>query len=246
MARVCGDADYAGRCRQLFDLGSASLVPELFNGEYFINKVDPAHLDAINSGTGCEIDQMMGQSWAWQVGLGRIFPREETLTALRALYRYNFTPDAGRYHLQMKVGRWYAMPGEAGLLVCTFPKPDWSYPQASGKGPTWAAQYFNECQSGYEHEVASHMIAEGLVTEGLAVLRAIHDRYAAAKRNPFNEIECGDHYSRAMASYGSFVSACGFEYRGPEGYLSFAPRLTPEKFRAAFTSAQGWGSFAQN
>ena len=245
MARVCGDAGYASHCRQLFDLGAGSLVPELFNGEYFINKVDPRHLDAINSGTGCEIDQVMGQSWAWQVGLGRIFPREETLTALRSLWRYNFAPDAGRYHLQMKVGRWYALPGEAGLLVCTFPKPDWNFTQAAGKGPAWAALYFNECQSGYEHEVASHMIAEGLVTEGLAVLRAIHDRYDAAKRNPFNEIECGDHYSRAMASYGSFVTACGFEYRGPEGYIAFAPRLTPEKFKAAFTSARGWGSFAQ-
>ena len=245
MATICGDAVYADRCRQCFDQGARALVPELFNGEYFINKVDPNHLDAINSGTGCEIDQVMGQSWAWQIGLGRIFPREETLTALRSLYRYNFAPDAGRYHEQMKVARWYAMPGEAGLLVCTFPKPDWDLKKASGKGPAWAALYFNECQSGYEHEVASHLIAEGLVPEGLAVLRAIHERYAAAKRNPFNEIECGDHYSRAMASYGSFVTMCGFEYDGPKGRLAFAPRLTPEKFRAAFTSARGWGTYAQ-
>ena len=38
---------------------------------------------------------------------------------------------------------------------------------------------------------------------------------------------------------------CGYEYRGPDGYLSFAPRLNPNKFRAAFTSAVGWGSFGQ-
>ena len=104
----------------------------------------------------------------------------------------------------MKVGRWYAMPGEAGLIMCTFPKPDWSFRQASGKGPAWAALYFNECQSGFEHEAASNMIAEGLVQEGLAVTRAIHDRYSPSKRNPYNEIECGDHYSRSMASYASF------------------------------------------
>ena len=187
----------------------------------------------------------MGQSWAWQVGLGRIFPREETLTALRSLWRYNFAPDAGRYHEQVKGGRWYAMPGEAGLFMCTFPKPDWDLKKAAGKGPAWAAFYFNECMTGFEHQVASHMIAEGMAPEGLAVLRAIHDRYSVAKRNPFNEVECGDHYSRAMASYGSFVTMCGFEYDGPKGQLAFAPRLTPEKFRAAFTSARGWGSYAQ-
>ena len=145
----------------------------------------------------------------------------------------------------MKGGRWYAMPGESGLLMCTFPKSDWDFKKASGKGPAWAAYYFNECMTGFEHEVASHLIAEGLVPEGLAVLRAIHERYGAAKRNPFNEIEYGEHYSRALASYGSFVTMCGFEYRGPEGYLGFAPRLNPEKFKAAFTSARGWGSYAQ-
>jgi non-lysosomal glucosylceramidase len=245
MAKVTGDSEYAGKCRSLFAKGSQSLVPELFDGEYFANKIDPRHLDAINSGSGCEVDQLMGQSWSWQVGLGRIFPREKSISALKALYRYNFAPDAGHYHEQMKVGRWYAMPGEAGLLVCTFPRTDWDFKKASGKGPAWAASYFNECQSGYEHEAASNMIAEELVQEGLAVTRAIHDRYAPEKRNPFNEIECGDHYSRAMASYGSFITLCGFEYDGPQGRIGFAPRLTPDDFKAAFTSARGWGTFSQ-
>ncbi len=245
MARAMGDSSYAQKCRQLFEQGSQSLVPELFNGEYFINKVDPNHLAAINSGLGSEIDQLFGQSWAWQVGLGRIFPRPETVSALKSLWRYNFTPDAGKYHQDMKMGRWYALPGEAGLLMCTFPKPGWDFQQAAGKGPEFAVGYFNECMTGFEHQVASHLIAEGLVQEGLAVTRAIHDRYAPLKRNPYNEIECGDHYSRAMASYGSFITICGFEYRGPEGYLAFAPRLSPENFKAAFTSAEGWGTYFQ-
>jgi hypothetical protein len=105
--------------------------------------------------------------------------------------------------------------------------------------------YFNECMNGFEHQVAGHMIWEGMVQEGLAIERAIHDRYAAGKRNPWNEIECGDHYARSMASYGVFLAACGFEYNGPEGHIGFGPRLTPEDFQAAFTAAEGWGSYAQ-
>ena len=48
-----------------------------------------------------------------------------------------------------------------------------------------------------------------------------------------------------MASYGVFLAACGYEYHGPKGHLGFAPRLTPENFRAPFTTAEGWGTFSQ-
>ena len=94
------------------------------------------------------------------------------------------------------------------------------------------------------------MIFEGLdepdlLEKGLIVSRAIHDRYSAELRNPYNEIECGDHYARAMASYGAYQAMCGYQYHGPQKRLSFSPRLKPEDFRAAFTTAEGWGSFSQ-
>jgi hypothetical protein len=46
------------------------------------------------------------------------------------------------------------------------------------------------------------------VMHGLAVARAIHDRYGPAKCNPYNEIESSDRYSRAMAGYGVFMASC--------------------------------------
>jgi len=250
MAVIVGDKDFAAKCRGIVETGRKNLVTQLFDDGYFINKVDPKHLDAINSGTGCEIDQVMGQSWAFQVGLPRVLPEKETRAALAALWRYNFTPDVGPYRDAYKAGRWYAMPGEAGLLMCSFPRTDWDYTQAKGKGAEWAAGYFNECMNGFEYQVASHMVWEGeagseLVQNGLAVTRAVHDRYHPSRRNPFNEVECGDHYARSMASYGVFLAACGYEYDGPKAALAFAPRLTPEHFKAAFTTAESWGSFSQ-
>ena len=245
MADQMNAPEYAKKCRQIADIGREKMVKELFNGEYYQNKVDPAHLDSINSGSGCEIDQVMGQSWAFQIGLPRVFPKAETLSALKSLWRYNFIPDVGPYREVNKPGRWYAMPGETGLLMCTFPRKDWDYSKAAGKGDPGFVGYFNECMNGFEHQVAGHMIWEGMVQEGLAVERALHDRYNASKRNPWNEVECGDHYGRSMASYGVFLAACGFEYDGPKGYLGFAPRLTPESFKAPFTTAEGWGTFSQ-
>ncbi len=245
MALELQDKEFARRCRTIFETGQRNIVARLFENEYFVNKPDPKHLEAINSGTGCEIDQVFGQSWAFQVALPRVFPEKETLSALKSLWRYNFTPDVGPYREAYTAGRWYAMPGEAGLLMCTFPRSDWDYAQAKGKGPDWAAGYFNECMNGFEYQVAGHMIWEGLVTEGLATTRAVHDRYHPSRRNPWNEVECGDHYARSMASYGIFLAACGFEYHGPNGHIGFAPRLNPDNFRAAFTAAEGWGNYQQ-
>ena len=246
MADEMGDAAFSRSCRNIFLAGQKKMVTDLFDGEYFRNKPSPDHADSVNSGSGCEIDQVMGQSWAFQVGLQRVFPEKETRQALKSLWKYNFTPDAGHYREVNKPGRWYAMSGEAGLLMCTFPRSDWNYDKAKGFGKgLWAAMYFNECMNGFEHQVAGHMVWEDMVLEGLAIERSIHDRYHASKRNPWNEVECGDHYSRSMASYGVFLAACGFEYHGPKGHIGFAPRLSPDRFKCAFTSAEGWGSYSQ-
>jgi len=244
MAIDMGDDAFAKNCEGLADRGGKWLAENLFDGEYFYHKRDPKHPEAIGAGVGCHIDQVMGQGWAHQLKLGRILPEDKTRIALKALWRYNFSPDVGTYRKEYKSGRWYAMPGEAGLLMCTFPKGGVNE-AGGGKAGKGFAGYFNECMNGFEYQAAGHMIAEGMVQEGLAVTRAIHDRYHASRRNPYNEIECGDHYARSMASHGVFVTLCGFECHGPKKHLGFAPMITPENFKAPFIAAEGWGCFFQ-
>jgi non-lysosomal glucosylceramidase len=243
MAEEMNDTDFAAICRNYVEQGSKNMEKYLFNGEYFIHRPDPAvGKKEIGSFNTCHIDQVYGQGWAWQVNLGRILSKETTMSALHSLWKYNYMPDVGPYIKTHNGGRFYALAGEGGMIMNTNPKNDTN---PYGNAKAWQVGYFDECMSGFEHQVASHMMAEGMMEEALVLTRSVHDRYHAYKRNPFNEVECSDHYGRAMASYGTFISACGFTYHGPKGHIGFAPNLSPENFKAPFTSAEGWGSFSQ-
>jgi len=244
MAEEMQDEAFTSQCKSFFDIGKVAMERELFNGEYFIHKPDPAiGKTVLGSYDTCHIDQVYGQSWAFQAGITeRIIDEEKTLSALKALWKYNFLTDVGPYLETHHGGRPYALPGEGGMLMNTNPKKD---PLPFGVKASWQLGYFHECMSGFEHQVASHMMAEGMTDEALLLTKTIHDRYHALKRNPFNEVECSDHYARAMASYGTFINAGGFQYHGPKGYIRFAPKWNKTNFSSSFTAAEGWGTYVQ-
>jgi len=236
MAKEMGDENFARRCRKIFESGKRLTIERLWDGEYFIELVDLQKHPKDQYAKGCLSDQLFGQGWAHQLGLGYIYPAEHVRKALESIWKYNWAPDVGPHNAAFKPERWFAHPGEAGLFTCTWPKSPYL---AEG------VRYRDEVWTGIEYQVAGHMVWEGMVTEALAICKAVHERYHPAKHNPFNEIECGDHYARAMASWGVYTALAGYEYHGPKGHLGFAPRMTPENFRAAFTTAEGWGTFAQ-
>lgn len=243
MAKEMNDAAFAAVCKEYAEKGGMNMEDKLFNGEYFIHRPDAEKgRKKLGSYNTCHIDQVYGQSWAFQTGLDRILDEEKTKLALRSLWKYNFTPDVGPYIKEHKGGRPYAVAGEGGMIMNTNPANE---AKPYGEDVTWQLGYFHECMSGFEHQVASHMMAEGMTDEALVMTRMIHDRYHAYKRNPFNEVECSDHYARAMASYGTFITACGFEYHGPKGYIGFAPQWNADNFRAPFVTAKGWGTYSQ-
>ncbi|WP_117879663.1 GH116 family glycosyl-hydrolase [Aureibaculum luteum] len=249
MATEMRDKKFAKKCKAIAELGKKNMTNQLFDGEYFINIPDLENTENPNTGVGCHIDQVLGQSWANQVGLPRVLPKKETVSALKAIYKYNFQDDVGKYldTATIKNVRFYALPGEAGTIMCTFPKGG-ALESKGTKTADWdnlVVGYFSESMTGFTYQAAAHMISEGLVDEGMTMIKAIHDRYSPNKRNPYNEIEYGNHYTRAMSSYGAFISASGFTLNEPNGKIGFSPKINPENFKSAFITGNSWGTFSQ-
>lgn len=237
MARVVGERAFAEQCRRIYQSGRQLTIERLFNGEYFEQEVDLQKHPKWQYADGCLSDQLIGQTWAHQLDLGYLYPKQQVLSALQSIWKYNWTPDAGKQISEHRLKVELSDPGEAGLLLCTWPKSKHLGPQS--------VRYRDQVWTGIEFQVAAEMIYEGMLTEGLAVVRAVHDRYDGTKHNPWNLILCGDHYSRAMASWSCLLAVTGYVYDAPAGKIGFAPKLTPEDFKAFFTGAEGWGSLVQ-
>ena len=56
------------------------------------------------------------------------------------------------------------------------------------------------------------MIYEDLEEEGIRCIEAVRERFDGARRNPFDEPECGHHYARSMASWSAVLALSGFHY----------------------------------
>jgi uncharacterized protein (DUF608 family) len=236
MANLQGDAAFANRCRAIAERGSAWTAANLWNGEYYVQRI-PSGVDTkFQYGTGCLADQVFGQNWANQLDLVPVYPPDQVRTALKSVYRYNWAPDIAAQNKAHPPDRWFVQPGEAGLFICTWPQ---------GGRMKEPVLYRDEVWTGTEYQVASHLLYEEMIREGLSIVRGIHDRYDGRKHNPWNEVECGDHYARALASWGCLLALAGFTYDGPAGRLGFAPRWQADKFKAFFTAAEGWGSITQ-
>ncbi|HEY65741.1 MAG TPA: hypothetical protein G4O02_14340 [Caldilineae bacterium] len=252
MAKAVGDIEFARRCRRLFEQGSAWIDEHLFNGEYYVQQIHtPASLDEMRPelrvgmgetdltdpdfqlGNGCLIDQLVGQYMAHVVGLGYLLKPENVKAALQSLFRYNFRRDL---YDHWNVMRTFALADEGALLICTWPH---------GDRPKVPFPYFSEIMTGFEYQAAAHMIYEGLVEEGLAVIDAIRARFDGHRRNPWNEQECGHHYARAMASWAALLALSGFHYSAVSGLLELGPRWKPEGFRSIWTIPFGWGIVTQ-
>ena len=249
MATAMGNTAYSATCNTLATAAMARLSERFVStpdyGEGYYTQLMASNIGVLGHAEGCYIDQVMGGFYSQMIGLERVTDATQGRAALRSIWRFNYSHNLTNFlsSTGFTQGRIYQKAGEAGLLVCTFPNDGnlWPLPDKN-----WQGKYFAECMSGFEYQVGGHCLAEGLLDEGLTIIRAVYDRYHPSKRNPYNEIECSDHYARAMSSYGALITASGFRHSGPDGMVGFAPVLNPDAFKSAFTVAQGWGSYQRS
>jgi uncharacterized protein (DUF608 family) len=262
MADFHEENETAAEYRSMFSVGKSWSDSNLFNGEYYrqiIDLKDKRIIDRFSNGgsllgisteqaywneemkeikyqigEGCEIDQVIAQWHANICGLGEIFDREQTIKALKSIYKYNFKKS---FRNVLNPCRIYALNDEAGALICEWPE---------GKAkPAVPAPYAEECWSGCEYQAAAHMIQEGMVKEGIEIVEAVRDRYDGEKRNPWNEFECGSHYARGMSSYTLLHAFSGFEFDMVNCMIGFNPVLY-NKLRACkyfWSIDPAWGIF---
>jgi len=105
--------------------------------------------------------------------------------------------------------------------------------------------YSHEVWPGIEYHVAAHLVYEGHLLEGLTIVKALRDRHDGVRRNPWNEVECGYHYARSMASWGLILALSGFSYDMVEGKLDFKPRINREDFKTFWSTGTAWGTYQQ-
>ncbi|HVX67823.1 MAG TPA: GH116 family glycosyl hydrolase [Bryobacteraceae bacterium] len=235
MARYLGENETADTYSKLFEAGAASLDRSLFNGEFYVQNTDLKRPQAAKYqyGPGCLSDQLLGQWFAEVVDLGKLLPHEHVRSTLAAIYKHNFRKGFDDFPNTQRI---YAINDEAGLLLCSWPR---------GGRPAIPFPYSDEVWTGIEYQVAAHLIYEGMLEEGLSIVRSARDRYDGARRNPWNEVECGNHYARAMASWSLLTALSGFAYSAPERDLRFRPRVNAAAFRSMFSTGTSWGVFSQ-
>lgn len=269
IARELGDATSAATYEALAAEGARRADAILWNGEYYQQRLDlvpPGYggsagrghggvgdaatasdkADFVARGTrdetgapynqvqdGCLTDQLFGQWLSNLVGLGPLVDRERIRTALRAVYRHNFKR---MDEVPTNFMRAFALNDERGVLYAAFPK-------APGQIiPLTAVFRAHEVWTGCEYEVACHMIQEGLIAEGQSIVEAIRRRHDGSTRNPWNEPECGDHYARAMASYGLLQAYARSQIDRSRGRIQLSPQLNRENFSTFFSVEGAWGS----
>lgn len=237
IAAVLDEPELAQRCQQAFARGSHKLDGLLWNGEYFIQKIDDVDEHKYQHGLGCLTDQLLGQLHAHALGLGDLLPREHIRAASKSIFDYNFRVG---FENHSNCQRTYVLNDESGLLLCTWP---------NGGRPKFPFVYSDEVWTGIEYHVAAELIYDGWLDAGLQIVRAVQDRHDGVRRNRWDEVECGHHYARSMSSWTVLLALSGQRADLGKAALSFNPVVDastdPNRFECFWSNGRAWGRYRQ-
>ena len=260
MALAVGEQSDSSFYSDLAQRSARFMDEQLFSGDYYVQKIEfrnlrdnsfaqsVANVDNKSSemqqllkregpkyqyGNGCLSDGVIGAWMARSYGIETSLSIGNVHSSLQSIFRYNFRTDLSQHANAQRPG--YAMGHEPGLLLCSWPH---------GDKPTLPFVYSDEVWTGIEYQVASHLIEEGFVEEGLTIVKALRSRYDGRTRNPWNEYECGNWYARAMASYALLPALSGFRYSAVTRTLYLAPKLKATPFQCFFSTAFAYGTVA--
>lgn len=228
LAERMRDAALAERYTAAADRAAARMDEYLFNGEYYRQRIDDPDAFRYQYGDGVLSDQLLGQTMAHVVGIGTILDPGNVRSALRAIHTHNFRSDLSG---QESTQRTFALDDEAGLLLASWPH---------GGRPRIPFVYSDEVWTGVEYQVATCLAFEGMPEEALEIVRGVRARYDGLRRSPWNEIECGNHYARSLASWGLLLAFSGASWDGPTRSLSFDP-ATAGRVRSFFSTGGATG-----
>ena len=199
IARIVGDLDYAGEMEQQFTTSQASMERLLWNGEYYNLWIDPV---SGRCNEYCMADQLSGQLYVTLLGLDDILPREHLLSALSAIFHYNRAAGRGLLNGALPQGKHADSLGHSAI-----PNP------RIQSDTVW---------TGTEYAVAVQMILEGMVEEGLEVIRDVYERYERLEQT-WDHQECGGHYYRALCIWLAWLALGGIRYDAPQQSLTISP-----------------------
>jgi uncharacterized protein (DUF608 family) len=161
----------------------------------------------------CMSDQISGEWFSHLMGLPTTISEKNLARAVDSIWKHNFSP-------------------ETGLRNATAPKGGLDGPATDNlqAGGVW---------SGIEFAFASFLMDHGRYEDGVRLVEAVHRRYLRAGM-PWNHVECGSHYTRAMSSWSTLLAATGFKPDLPAQTLAILPGV-PGDFHAPWVTASGFG-----
>lgn len=254
MSRALGED--ASKYEELLQKGKTYMETELFDGEYFIQKIMTEGLNITNPtkvqsygqgyseealdllkkegpkyqyGNGCLSDGVLGCWIGAMANLDEFIDHDMVKSHLISVHKYNLKYDLSDHVNPQRPS--FGAGTDGGTLLCTWPK---------GSELSLPFVYSNEVWTGIEYQVASHLMLMGEVEKGLDIVREVRKRYDGEIRNPFNEYECGHWYARAMSSYGMIQGLTGIFFDAVDKTLYIDSRIGND-FRSFFSCETGYG-----